>query len=109
MSVRMDERSLLPLSPAQAEDLFLEIAGEPLPPETGEPPHTSYEAALSIGRHARETFLKILRDFPNEDHRDLSRFAKMNLAVAAAAAHIARMTRPDNAVPGFPTIILDLE
>ena len=93
-SVRMRERSILPLSRERAEELLREAAGGELP-EPGRRPDESGEAALSVGRRAKETFLKIRQEFPHEEHRDLDKFANLNLAVVAAAAHAARSLLPD--------------
>ena len=93
-AVRMAERNILPLSQEQAEDLFRTAAGN-APEETGRPPLESGDAAWAVHRQARETFLKIRLQFPDEDHEDLSRFAVINLATAAAAACAAGILNPD--------------
>ena len=90
----MNDRNMLPMTQEQAEAMFREAAGE-APEETGEPPLDSEDAAWIVHRHARETFMKIGVEFPDEDARDLSRFANMNLAMAAAAACAAGILNPD--------------
>ena len=93
-AVSMNDRNMLPMTQEQAEAMFREAAGE-APEETGEPPLDSEDAAWIVHRHARETFMKIGFEFPDEDARDLSRFANMNLAMAAAAACAAGILNPN--------------
>ena len=93
-SVRMNTRNTLPMTQERAEAIFREAAGAALE-ETGEPPLDSKDAAWIVHRHARETFMKIGFEFPDEDARDLSRFANMNLATAAAAACAVGILNPD--------------
>ena len=93
-AVRMVEKNILPMSQEQAEDLFRTAAGD-APEDTGEPHLDSEDAAWIVHRHAKETFIKIGFKFPDEDDRDLSRFANMNLATAAAAACAAGILNPD--------------
>lgn len=93
-SVRMNHQNMLPMTREQGEAKFRDTAGE-APPETGEQPlHPEY-AAWVIHRQAKETFLKIGLEFRDEDALDLSRFANMNLATAAAAACAAGILNPD--------------